>query len=131
MARIYNRSEEKQKRRQLRRNMPRAEVRLWSKLKERKLGGVKFRRQYSVGRYVLDFYCPEMRLAIELDGDTHFRPGADVRDEERQRLIESYGIRFLRFRNDEVQQNMEGVLGAIEKGLRDGMTPPCRGGRSL
>lgn len=52
--------------------MPNEEIILWSRLKNRQLGGLRFRRQYSVGRYVVDFYCPEVRLVIEIDGDYHF-----------------------------------------------------------
>lgn len=107
MTRAFNKTSEKEKRRQLRNNMPPAEVLLWGKLKGKALSGYKFRRQFSVNKFVLDFYCPELKLAIELDGDSHFDPG---KDEERQRMIESYGIRFLRFTNEEVYKNLEEVL---------------------
>ena len=76
MTQYFNRPSVKPRRQALRRTMPKAEVLLWMQLKGRQLLGCKFRRQYSVGSYVLDFYCPEIRLAIELDGDSHFRAGA-------------------------------------------------------
>jgi len=96
MTKIYNKIEEKLKRKMLRNNMPRAEVVLWSKLKGRGLGGYKFRRQYSVGKFVIDFYCPKLKLAIEVDGDSHYIEGADLCDKERQTIIESFGIENLR-----------------------------------
>ena len=76
MANIFNRTSEKGKRKQLRKTMPEAEVILWSRLKNKQLAETKFRRQYSVGKYVVDFYCAEKKLAIELDGESHFVEGA-------------------------------------------------------
>ena len=63
--------------------------------------------------YVVDFYCPALKLAIEIDGDNHFQPGEQEKDGERQQVIESVGIQFLRFRNNEVRENLRGVLEAI------------------
>jgi very-short-patch-repair endonuclease len=63
--------------------MPPAEVILWQRLRNRQVEGYKFRRQYSIGRFVVDFYCPEKRLAIEVDGESHFVEEADLRDRER------------------------------------------------
>jgi len=113
MTRIFNRSENKNRRRELRREMPRAEVILWSKLRARQIEGYKLRRQYSVGPYVLDFYCPAVKLAIELDGDSHFGEDAENKDARRQGYIESFGIRFLRFTNIDVFNNLEAVLDKI------------------
>jgi very-short-patch-repair endonuclease len=113
MTKLYNRTSEKEKRQQLRRNMTKAEFLLWQKLKRKQLEGVKFRSQYGVGQFVVDFYCTELKLAIEIDGDSHFQDGAQEYDWERQAVIESVGIRFLRFTNDEVYGNLEGVLERI------------------
>jgi very-short-patch-repair endonuclease len=110
MTKVYNRTSEKFKRRMLRRNMPQAEVILWSKLKDKGLGGYKFRRQHSVGKFVIDFYCPKLKLAIEVDGDSHFVGGANECDRERQSIIETFGITFLRFTNREIYENIDGVL---------------------
>ena len=110
MPRIYNRQELKQKRRDLRNNMPDAEVILWSRIQRRQLLDYRFRRQYSVGNYVLDFYCPRLKFGIELDGDSHFREGAKQYDEQRQAYIESFGIRVVRFLNTDVYDNLDGVL---------------------
>jgi very-short-patch-repair endonuclease len=93
--------------------MPRAEEILWSKL--RQMLGYKFRRQYSIEAFVVDFYCPTLRLAIEVDGDSHFRTGSHAQDGTRQATIESFGIHFLRFRNVEVFEHLKVVLAAIER----------------
>jgi len=95
--------------------MPKAEVILWSKLKSKGLDGYKFRRQYSVGKFVVDFYCPRLKLAIEVDGDSHFREESEVHDKERQNFVESFGISFLRFTNREIYKNLNEVLAEIEK----------------
>ena len=113
MTHIHNRPSEEHLRQQLRSNMPTAEVLLWSKLRGRQLLGHKFRRQYSVGPYVVDFYCPALRLAIELDGDSHFAEGAAKKDEVRRRFIESFGIRIVRFLNTDVYENMDGLLDTL------------------
>ncbi|MBI4021858.1 MAG: endonuclease domain-containing protein [Candidatus Andersenbacteria bacterium] len=85
-------------------------MRLWFELRDRRLRGIKFRRQYSVGPYVVDFYCAKTRLAVELDGDSHFTRRAELYDADRQRYIEACGITVLRFTNDEVYRSMEQVL---------------------
>ncbi len=119
MTMVFNKASIKGKRKQLRRSMPEAEVILWSQLKNRQISGIKFRRQYSVGGYVVDFYCPKNKLAIEIDGDSHYMANAPERDEERQKWIEQFGIRFLRFTNDNVRKNLYGVLDAIEEAVCD------------
>jgi very-short-patch-repair endonuclease len=101
-------------RRQLRTALTPAEARLWKYLQDHKLGGRKFRRQHSVGPYILDFYCPSERLAVELDGAAHDHERAAERDEARTRYLESHGIRVVRFENRDVMGNLEGVLQAIK-----------------
>lgn len=115
MTKAFNRADQRSKRKALRAAMPLAEVILWSRLKGKQIGGHKFRRQYSVQHFVVDFYCPELRLAIEMDGDSHYTKDAQSRDAERQAILESFGIRFLRFTNKEVYENLEGVIEAILK----------------
>lgn len=80
--------------------------------------GYKFRRQHSVDRFVIDFYCPELRLAIEVDGDSHFTPRARAYDRGRQKHIESFGIRFLRVMNKDVYHNLDAVLDNIAATIR-------------
>src|SRR5262249_34662239 len=113
MTRIYNRATEKETRRRLRRDAPNAEHHVCSRLRARQLAGLKFRRQYGVGPFVLDFYCPALKLAVEIDGDSHFEEGAAARDRERQVRLEQYGIRFLRVTNLDVFENLDGVMERI------------------
>jgi very-short-patch-repair endonuclease len=115
MTQYFNKASEKEKRRSLRNNMPKAELAIWSKLRGKQMLGYKFRRQYSVDRYVLDFYCPELKLAIEIDGDSHFQVGAVADDKHRQAFIESFGISFLRFTNEDALKNLDGVLETIRQ----------------
>lgn len=96
----------------LRKNMPGAEITLWSRLRRRQVLGQKFRRQFSVDQYVIDFYCPALKLAIEVDGESHTRSRLEY-DIDRQRQIESYGIRFLRFTNADIVENLDAVLTKI------------------
>ena len=93
--------------------MPKAEIILWSKLKGKQLYGYKFRRQYSVNQFIIDFYCPKLRLAIELDGNSHVGELAKQYDDFRQEQIEKYNIRFLRFKNNDLYENLDGVLRRI------------------
>jgi very-short-patch-repair endonuclease len=113
MARIYNRKNVQEKRRYLRNNMPKSEVLLWAKLKNKQMRGERFLRQYSVDQYILDFYCPRLKLAIEVDGDSHYTQGAQEYDKERQNYIETLGIHFLRFTNANICENIDGVCQTI------------------
>ncbi|MCK4716170.1 MAG: DUF559 domain-containing protein, partial [Candidatus Marinimicrobia bacterium] len=96
-----------------------AEIILWSKLKGKQIYGYKFRRQYSVGPYVIDFYCPKMKLAIEVDGVSHFQPGSETRDSKRQKFIENYDIRFLRCINTDIYENLDGVIEKIRETIQE------------
>lgn len=109
---IFNQDSMKLKRRMLRRNMPQPEIVLWSKIRNKQLGH-KFRRQYSIEKFIVDFYCPKLKLAIEIDGDNHFTKKNKWKDTKRQFLIEQLGIKFLRFANKEITENLDGVLEKI------------------
>jgi len=127
MAYVFNSPKQKPRRRNLRSNMTRAEIVLWYSLKGKQVLGYKFRRQHGVDQYILHFYCPEMALAIEVDGESHNSKNARCRDEKRQKEIEAYGIRFLRFTDDEVLGNPNRVVDAIEQKVRQlgqGTTTP-------
>jgi very-short-patch-repair endonuclease len=113
MGEFFNRGSEKDKRQQLRNSMPSAEVLLWVRIKGRQMLGCKFRRQHGVGAFAIDFYSAEIKLAIELDGDSHFQEGARQYDQERQKFIESFGIKIVRFLNSDIYENLDGVLEAI------------------
>lgn len=113
MTRNFNRRKDIEKRRILRNNMTKPEIILWSKLKNRQMDGERFLRQYGVEQYVLDFYCPRLRLAIEVDGASHLVDGADEYDKDRQEHIEAFGIQFLRFTNKDVNNNLNDVCDRI------------------
>ncbi len=101
----------KKQARELRREMTLAEIALWAKLRNRQLDGYKFRRQSAIGPFIADFYCAECRLVVEIDGDIH-----DLRHEEdlaRTHQFEEHGYHVIRFRNQEVLQNIRAVLAAI------------------
>jgi very-short-patch-repair endonuclease len=99
--------------RRLRSDMTEAEKKLWYALRRDQLNGLSFRRQHPVGPYVLDFYCPALRLAVELDGGQHGEDDTRSRDERRARWLASRGIEIARFWNNDVLGNLEGVLGEI------------------
>lgn len=118
MPQYFNQTTYKNRRQALRNNAPKAEHLLWAKLKSKQLLGYKFRRQYSVGPYVIDIYCPALKLAIEVDGVSHLQEDSTDQDGPRQNFIESFGIQFLRFTNDEIYRNMDGVLYSIVQTAR-------------
>jgi very-short-patch-repair endonuclease len=99
--------------RELRRAQTSAEQRLWWLLRARQIAGAKFRRQHPFGPYVLDFFCAEKGLVVELDGDQHAQPDAERYDAGRTHYLESHGLRVLRFSNHEVLQETEAVLQRI------------------
>jgi len=110
---------------ELRRNQTPEEGRLWQAVKAKRLAGAKFRRQVPIGPYVADFVCVAARLVVELDGSQHGE--AVEADAERTRYLESKGYRVLRFWNNEVAGNLDGVLRSIELALREGPTSPSSG----
>ena len=106
---IYNRPVLRTRRKELRNNSTPAEKQLWRLLQQSNLGGYKFRRQHSVGSYILDFYCAEEKLAIELDGDSHFTDDAMAYDRERTAYLNAFNIKVLRFLNTDVYDNLNVV----------------------
>ena len=108
---IANAKEQKEYRKALRNNMTPAEAMLWRALKGRGTDGMKFRRQQGIGPFILDFYCPEHRLGIELDGDSHDHKYEY--DEKRTEYLRDQGIRVLRFSNQQVFTSLQGVLDEI------------------
>jgi very-short-patch-repair endonuclease len=119
METIHNKKHLKTFRRELRNNLTPAEATMWKALQQKKLEGRKFRRQHSVGKYVLDFYCPTERLAVELDGAEHFTVHGSLHDEERDDYLKSLNIRVVRFENKEVYNNLEMVLEEIKSYFRE------------
>jgi len=106
---IFNCNETKQKRRELRKNMTEAEKALWKKLRRKRLEGLKFFRQYGIGAYIADFYCPQRKLVIEVDGGQHFSEEGRGYDAQRERYMSSLGIRTLRFSNLDILKNIDGT----------------------
>jgi very-short-patch-repair endonuclease len=121
-------------RKQLRHTLTPAEATFWIAIKNGSLEGRKFRRQHSIGNYVLDFYCPSEKLAIELDGEIHFNDPAREADSKRTLYLRGLGIRVLRFENRLIFEDLEWVLGAIKntfgwnKDQNERTTPPRRRG---
>jgi very-short-patch-repair endonuclease len=103
--------------RHLRKNATDAEALIWSLLRDRRFEGKKFRRQVAMGPYVLDFYCHEARLCIELDGSGHMDESRSQHDENRTEYLEAADIRVLRFWNNDVLQRTEAVLETIWEAL--------------
>jgi len=113
MALIFNNPTLKNKRRTLRRNQTETEKLMWKYLRSKRLVDSKFFRQYSVGPYILDFYCPLKRLAIELDGGQHAETRQQAYDERRTDYLRQKGITVVRFWDNEVFHNTTDVLEKI------------------
>ena len=110
---VFNTPAMKAHRRELRNNSTPAEKALWNLLKGKQIKGLQFRRQFSVGQHILDFYCPLLRLCIELDGDVHKSPMADVKDDIRTKYLNEQGITVMRFWNETVWRNPQGIIEEI------------------
>lgn len=112
---LYNNIQLKQRRRVLRRNQTDAEKALWFYLRRRSIEGLKFFRQYGVGAYILDFFCPEARLGIEIDGGQHAEGKNIIKDNARTKFLEKENIKVLRFWNNEVLKQKEAVVEKIRE----------------
>ena len=119
MTKHYNRSSEKEKRRELRRNQTYTEQIVWTHLRNRRMPGYKFRRQYSVDCFIIDFYCPELKPAVEIDGSVHDNQEQQKYDRERQSYIERFGIEFIRIRNEEISGNANKAFGRLEEKIKE------------
>ena len=103
--------------RELRHRETEAEQKLWGLLRNRQLKGKKFRRQHAIAKYVVDFYCNECKLAIELDGNFHTTEEAKEYDKSRTVLLNELGITIIRFWNEEVIKDSEKVILKISEYL--------------
>ena len=112
---LHNTHHLKPRRRNLRAQLTPAEARLWKHLQGGQLQGRKFRRQHSIGPYIMDFYCPGERLVIELDGAAHDSETAVHKDETRTAYLQKMAIQVMRFENRQVMENLEGVLAMIRE----------------
>ncbi|NLY75042.1 MAG: endonuclease domain-containing protein [Firmicutes bacterium] len=115
----YKRKSITEKAKVLRKEPTAAEAVLWEQLRKGKLKGFKIRRQHPIGCYIADFYCANGKLAIEIDGGVHDNKDVKEYDEVRQQAIEYYGIRVIRFKNEDVFNRIEFVLKEIENNLID------------
>ena len=115
----HNETSQKLLRQSLRNNATSAEAILWRALKGKQVAGIKFRRQFGVGPYVLDFYCPEIGLGIELDGGVHKTSYTHEYDEMRTRFMAENRIRVMRFDNEVVYNNIQGAIEAIKGASSD------------
>ena len=95
-----------------------AERILWERLKSKQLMGMKFRRQHPVSQFIVDFYCHEHKLVIEVDGKIHNRPENKEYDRNRTAELEQFGLKVLRFSNDEIERNIEKVLKCINDAIK-------------
>jgi very-short-patch-repair endonuclease len=111
----FNRHSDRDKRRFLRNNPTESEKILWQWLRKKKILGYKFRRQYGIDAFIVDFYCPRAKLAIEIDGEIHKSREVVLDDRKRQEYIEQFGITFLRFTNAEIENDIRQVISLIEQ----------------
>lgn len=102
-----------QRARELRQPQTPAEEKLWYWLRDSQLDGLKFRRQHPIGRFIVDFYCAQEKLVIEIDGDSHSSPVQMEYDQARTDWLEEQGCRVMRFNNDNVRDNVGAVVEAI------------------
>lgn len=119
---IFNQPGMKRQRRELRTDGTAAEAVLWTALKAHRLDGWRWRRQYSIGCYIVDFYCPKAKLCVELDGQPHYTPEGNDYDRVRTEFFSRLGIRVLRFENRHIREMPEAVLDAIRKALNQSRT---------
>jgi very-short-patch-repair endonuclease len=119
---IHNLKSTKGRRKELRGNLTPVEALLWKCLQRSQLAGKKFRRQHAIGPFIVDFYCPECRLGVELDGAAHKTIPGNERDGARDLFLARFKVRILRFENRLVRENLEGVLEAIKHAMLEGPT---------
>jgi very-short-patch-repair endonuclease len=110
MEKLFNLTQHKNIRRVLRQQPITCEKILWGKLRNRRLKGFKFKRQFSIGRYIVDFYCAELKLVIEIDGATHESKQEIKNDSVRQKFLERQCLTVKRYTNTDVKENLESVL---------------------
>ncbi|NQU27444.1 MAG: endonuclease domain-containing protein [Candidatus Marinimicrobia bacterium] len=110
---IYYNPKLKQLARNLRNNSTLAEVLLWNQLKQRQVLGYQFMRQKPIANFIVDFFCSNLKLVIEVDGESHYK--RDHQDQQRQQYLESLGLTVLRFDNDQIKQDLNGVLETIHR----------------
>lgn len=124
MTRAFNKKSIQLNRRLLRFNQTLAEKTVWLFIRRRQIENTRFLRQYSVDKFIIDFYSPEVKLGIEIDGDSHL--GNEEQDKHRQAYIEQYNIKIIRFTNEQVFGNMDKVLRTITEEIRNRKLNPTQ-----
>lgn len=117
MGKYYNHAKYNKTKQKLRNNSTIAEQLLWNHLKAKQFHGIKFRRQYNIGRYILDFYAPSIRLAIEIDGIYHNEVPQKEYDKMRESDLSAAGIKVIRFTNEEVYSDLAHILSIIDQNI--------------
>ena len=112
---LYNNKNLKEKRKELRSNSTSAEAVLWRMLKGKQIEGKKWRRQFSIGNYISDFYCPEIKLGVELDGNEHYTVIGKFNDARREEYLNTIGITIIRFENKDIWCSIEHVIETIRE----------------
>ncbi len=119
MENLNNKKYLKQKRRDLRNNLTSAEASLWKLLKNKQIDGYRFRRQFSIDNFIVDFYCPKKKVAIELDGAHHYTTAGLESDIKRDHHLNSLGVKVLRFENREVFEATDALINTIKQTLNN------------
>lgn len=125
---LYNDRRLRDRRRELRKNMTDAETKLWGRVRMRRVNGYKFLRQYSVGPYILDFFCVALQLGIEVDGQFHGDTDNASYDMKRAEFLSSHGIELIRFWNHEVEGNLDLIVVRLEEKMRTVENSPLEEG---
>ena len=115
---LHSRHYLRQFRKSNRKSLTIAEAVIWNHLKGRKLSGRKFRRQHSIGNYIVDFYCATEKLIVELDGQVHRNLVAEIRDQKRTDFLENRGFKIIRFENKLVFNHLDSVLNEIRDNFK-------------
>ena len=121
---LKGRSENLASKRRLRSEMTRSERLVWSRIRAQQLQGLKFRRQHGIGPYIVDFYCSERGVVVEIDGDVHAGASQAAKHEQRENYLRSLGLRVFRYMNDDVLNRLEDVLEDLWEQLTPGSTSP-------
>ncbi|OGH77983.1 MAG: hypothetical protein A2469_01165 [Candidatus Magasanikbacteria bacterium RIFOXYC2_FULL_40_16] len=115
-TKIHNLKNNKKIRQKLRNTTTKSEKKLWSEIKQSRLG-YKFRRQHGIANYIVDFYCPDLQVIIEIDGYIHAEDYQTEKDKKRQKFLENKGFNILRYRNEQVLYEIDSVLQDIKNKL--------------
>jgi len=118
-VKVFNTLQTRKHRKTLRKNQTDAEKMLWSRFRSKQFNGLKFYRQYGIGKYIADFYCPKLKLVIEIDGGQHYDEKGILKDTKRDEYFAFMRVELIRFNNVELLKNIDGVLMELSK-----RTPP-------